>query len=169
MLRKIIAQIKVSVECIKAQVKLAKGDFDVTLRYLDEIAYYVSDVQVRSTGGCIALTCKDIFGQPIILVDNLFETLPKNLKKAILYHEIGHQVNGDLEKSDEELRSEFKKRNKKNYLSQQEVEADKYACKMTSKEDMIEMFDTLEGIYNNYGAPTIEIVRRREIIKEMTC
>lgn len=105
----------------------------------------------------------------MILVDNLFETLPKNLKKAILYHEIGHQVNGDLEKSDEELRSEFKKRNKKNYLSPQEVEADKYACKMTSKEDMIEMFDTLEGVYIKYGAPTTEIVRRREIIKEMTC
>lgn len=67
-----------------------------TIDFGNNIILYKGTMNGIHTDGVIfAGMCRLIDGRGMIMVDRFFDLLPKNVKKFMLYHEIGHCVNGD--------------------------------------------------------------------------
>lgn len=81
----------------------------------------------------------------LIVVDNYFEIIPEYIQNFYIQHEIGHIMNGDLDKSIEEL-AKINKERQKGIIPQMELDADYYAAQQVGFEDAI---NALQYIIDN--------------------
>lgn len=88
-------------------------------------------------------TLKDITGKPWIVHDTYFTEIPEMVKKFLIAHEIGHIVNGDLERGEKEI----KKFNNERYSkkgSELEFKADEYAAKIIGHKNVLKCLKFLK-------------------------
>lgn len=88
-------------------------------------------------------------GCKIIVVDDVLRSLPKHHQQALIYHEVGHAMDNTYNSlSIKEIKKVHNLRFLGNRKSMKyEENADRYAAKMTSKNDLL---DAYKYIYNNF-------------------
>lgn len=162
MIRRLIRLYKTIKETNEAQIKANYMiNPELKERELDGITYFSNDIIVKASGARVAYTAKTIYGETIILTDNDFDTYPKDVRKFILYHEIGHQINGDLDRPVEELQKVLRNRNRRK-VSEMELKADEYALSKTDLETALKVMDHLIDLTKRLGLSSVEIKQRRK-------
>lgn len=164
---KLFKQLKAMKEVFKAAKNVNMGIVKSELKTKGSLEYYHSNDQVVATGAVIAATGTNILGQEIIIVDDRFERADEDQQNFILQHEIGHQVLGhvkEIANNPQLAKQEMKNRNKKGYVSERELAADKYAYEKVGLEATLKAFDFMEETLDDIGINTREVKARREAI-----
>lgn len=168
MIRRLVRMYKTIKETNEAQLKVSYMiSPKLNQKELDGITYFNSDLYVKACGARITYTAKTTFGETIILTDDEFETLPKDLRKFILYHELGHQINGDLNRPVEELQKVMRNRNRRK-VSEMELKADEYALSKTDLETALRVMDFLKDLTKRLGLSSAEIKQRRKYLLKIS-
>lgn len=165
MFNKLRKRVELVKEIGYAQKRINTGFVPMERKELGGIEYFQCDLQVKSMGAAIAVAGEHPEIGRIIVCDDKFEALPEDVRLFILKHEEGHVVNGDLDKEDKELKKEFRKRNKRNYVPEMELKADEYAVKQTSLATGLYALQLTMDIMEEMGLSSQElIIRRRHLI-----
>lgn len=100
----------------------------------------------------------------IIAVDDTFFRTSKTTQKYLLYHEIGHILNGHLDmKKCYDARVNDVLNNTVSYM---ELEADMYACNKIGASNFIKSIDELIKFSNNYNYTIKEFILRKNKVLE---
>lgn len=162
---KFFKKIRTNVFYIKALRRALKDNCFSEERNFEGINYIYSPDTVLLNGATIAITT-EFLGEKIIFVDDLFESATDEVKRFTLYHELGHQNLNHIERigSMEESIKEIRKRNKKDYISEFELEADAYAFSICGLNSALKTFDYMEKVLASFGIENYEIVQRKKAI-----
>ena len=90
---------------------------------------------VHKIGGAFAVSSATVNGLGLIITDEFFYELPKKVQSMIVYHEVGHYVNGHYKNENEVKRSRITRTFGK--VTRTESEADMYAVEMLGAKDVI--------------------------------
>lgn len=130
---------------------------------------------LRSTGAALAMVQNvkftnfslmgghQTFDAPVIMHDEAFELLPKFVQKFLLYHEIGHVVNDDINISEEESKRLIVKR-AFGVLPKMEVKADAYAASVVGVDSARK---ALQFLIDKTDIPMISKIECRRRIRKI--
>lgn len=80
----------------------AKKENDASLVPYENLAPFAgisvikSEMALASMGAVVAVVTNDMFGDPVIYVDDFFDGLSSNTQEFIMWHEIGHTKDKDI-------------------------------------------------------------------------
>lgn len=114
--------------------------FDHNLTNIERNIYYhepASDSYLHSRGMALAAAVALDFNGVIkyaVLHDSAFDKLPDYVKKFFVTHELGHAINGDLDKIDDALAKKLIIQRTLGILPKIEILADRYAASVVGKD-----------------------------------
>lgn len=109
-------------------------------------------------------------GHKKIVVNDSFQHLPDNIKKAMYYHEVGHDSNKHLELITEKGTADYKIKligdvilGKGNYLKL-EFEADRYAASVVGVAEMVNALETIKKALPDYLSKRLITHRIKKVL-----
>lgn len=115
---------------------------DLKNHNIDAIQVFKIRWIVRKYDSIFAITCLNIYDEPVIVTDEFFELLPDIAKRFCIAHEIGHIIN-----------NEPKELEGKKFSIENEKRADEYAASIIGLENAIKSLEsfikiTTPGVIN---------------------
>lgn len=120
---------------------------------------------IHAMGAIFGCMSRLIDGRGMIMLDHFFDLFPKNVKKFIIYHEIGHYINGDgLDEKQMKRETLYRYFGK---LPKSECKADEFAVSILGADSVINSLAFLIKYTDISIFTKIEIWKRIRNIKRM--
>lgn len=134
---------KMVFEGMDDQIEIDNLRADEVIYSTDEFAVYIKKypAYLHQNGSAICSVVKGTENSYIVYTDSIYDILPMDMKRAAIFHEIGHIEAGYIDKITKEAEEKYKKGETVNIERDisEEIKADFLACTMVGFKPMMDL------------------------------